>query len=152
MIDAVPPVEPPDAETIVRWMAANNPVFALLKCEIRHASSGRTCLAMPITPELANTFGAMHGGMIFAFADLCFGFTANAAQNVKGVSSSAEIHWLAPGKVGTTLIGDAKETWREGRNGLYDVYLDDEESGEMIAIVHGRMRFIGGEVMPTDAD
>ncbi len=138
----------PDPATVVRWMASNNPVFDLLKCEIRHAEPGRTCLAMPIAPEHANTFGAMHGGMLFAFADLCFGFTANAAQNIKGVSSSAEIHWLAPGLVGTTLLGDAREVWREGRNGLYDVHLSDEASGAMIAIVHGRMRFIGGTVMP----
>ncbi|MEO1719720.1 MAG: hotdog fold thioesterase [Pseudomonadota bacterium] len=137
---------PPAAE-IVAWMASNNPVFKLLQCEIIHAERGATRLAMPIGPDMINTFGAMHGGMIFAFADLCFGFTANAARNIKGVSSSGEIHWLAPGLSGDRLIGDAREVWREGRNGLYDVYLSNEGNGDTVAIVHGRMRFIGGPVM-----
>ncbi|MEO1694788.1 MAG: hotdog fold thioesterase [Pseudomonadota bacterium] len=135
---------------IVTWMAARNPVFKLLACEILHAERGHTRLAMPIGDNVINTFGAMHGGMIFAFADLCFGFTANAAQNVRGVSSSGEIHWLAPGIGGDRLIGDAHEVWREGRNGIYHVYLTQEGKGDTIAIVHGRMRFIGGPVVVDD--
>jgi len=141
-----------DPLTIVRWMAAQNPVFQLLECEILEAEHGRTKLAMPMGEIVVNTFGATHGGMIFAFADLCFGFTANGAENIKGVSSSGEIHWLAPGIPGDRLIGEAKQVWRKGRNGLYDVYLWNEKQGDLVAIVHGRMRFIGGDVMPPDAE
>lgn len=137
----------PEPIEIIRWMAARNPVFKLLQCEIIEAVQGRTRLAMPISDQVINTFGAMHGGMIFAFADLCFGFTANGAENVMGVSSSAEVHWLAPGAAGDRLIGDAEQVWRKGRNGLYDVKLWNEAQGDMVAIVHGRMRFVGGPVM-----
>ena len=86
-------------------------------------------------------------GLIFAFADICFGFTANAAKNQKGVSASAEIHWVSPGIIGDRLIGEAQEVWRKGRNGLYDVRMWNERQGETVAIVHGRMRFVGGTVM-----
>ncbi|MEL6290216.1 MAG: hotdog fold thioesterase [Pseudomonadota bacterium] len=137
----------PPPETVMRWMADRNPVFALLDCEIVEVARGRTVLAMPMTDKVMNTFGAMHGGMIMAFADLCFGFTANSAQNERGVSSSAEIHWLAPGVIGDRLIGEATQVWRRGRNGLYDVTLWNERKGDTVAIVHGRMRFIGGAVM-----
>ena len=140
----------PSPLDVMRWMAARNPVFALLKCEILEAREGYTRLAMPVAPAISNTFGVAHGGMLFAFADLCFGFTANAAQNLKGVSSSGEIHWLSSGLVGDRLIGEAKEVWRKGRNGLYDVTITSEQTGEVIAIVHGRMRFVGGPVMVED--
>lgn len=135
---------------IVEWMAARNPIFKMMQCEILISEPGFTRLAMPISPDMGNTFGVMHGGMMFAFADLCFGFTANAAQNLKGVSASAEIHWMAPGEVGGRLVGDATEVWRKGRNGLYDVMLKNGEEGDVIAIVHGRMRFIGGPVVVDD--
>lgn len=137
---------PPQFE-IITWMAARNPVFQMFACEILEAEHGRTKMAMPMTATVANTFGMLHGGLCFAFADLCFGFTANAAENIKGVSSSAEIHWLAPGIVGDRLIGEARQVWRVGRNGLYDVMMWNEAKGDMVAIVHGRMRFIGGPVM-----
>lgn len=140
---------PPQIET-VRWMAARNPVFQMYACEVLEAEHGRTRLAMPMLPQVANTFGHLHGGLSFMFADLCFGFTANAAENIKGVSSSAEIHWLAPGIVGDRLIGEAKQVWRAGRNGLYDVTMWNEAQGDVVAIVHGRMRFIGGPVVTAE--
>lgn len=138
----------PAALDIMRYMAAQNPVFQFLRIEILEAVHGRARFAMPVRREVTNTFGNCHGGITFAFADICFGFTANAARNEKGVSSSAEIHWLAPGLVGDRLIGDAREVWHEGRNALYDVTITNEHTGTVVAIVHGRMRFIGGKVMP----
>lgn len=138
----------PPALDVMRHMASINPVFQFLEIEILAASHGSGTFAMPVKHEVTNTFGNCHGGITFAFADICFGFTANAARNERGVSSSAEIHWLAPGRVGDRLVGEAREVWREGRNGLYDVTIRDERTGDTVAIVHGRMRFIGGQVMP----
>jgi len=143
----------PSAASIINHMAALNPVYDLLGLELLEATYGYSKFAMPVTPHLSNTFGNAHGGLIFAFADICFGFTANAARNSRGVSSSAEIHWLAPGLLGERLIGETKEVWHRGRNGLYDVRIWSEAQGdgrgneELIAIVHGRMRFIGGAVL-----
>lgn len=137
----------PPALDIMRHMAGQNPVFQFLEIEIIEARHGWARFAMPVRSEVTNTFGNCHGGITFAFADICFGFTANAARNEKGVSSSAEIHWLAPGLVGDRLIGEAREVWREGRNGLYDVTITNEHTGTVVAIVHGRMRFVGGRVL-----
>lgn len=139
---------PPPA-VIIDYMRELNPVYQMLAIECLEARQGYSKFAMPMTPSLGNTFGMTHGGLIFAFADICFGFTANAARNEKGVSSSAEIHWLSPGLIGDRLIGECHEVWRKGRNALYDVTLSNERQGEVVAIVHGRMRFIGGAVMET---
>ena len=158
----------PPAAQIIAHMAKLNPVYDLLAIELLEARHGYSRFAMPVTQHLSNTFGNAHGGLIFAFADICFGFTANAARNIRGMSSSAEIHWLAPGLVGTRLIGETREIWHKGRNGLYDVYIrsqtletdngaqtlagkstdsSDTDHDPLIAIVHGRMRFIGGTVL-----
>ncbi|MEM9029495.1 MAG: hotdog fold thioesterase [Pseudomonadota bacterium] len=137
----------PSALEIVRWMADRNPAFLELGIEIVAAERGRTRLAMAITPEFANTFDVMQGGLVFTLADLCFGFTANAAQNIRGVSASAEIHWVAPGLIGDRLVAEAVEVWREGRNGLYDVRLWNEANGDTVALVRGKTRFIGGAVI-----
>ena len=137
----------PSAMAIMRHMAGQNPVFQFLQIEILEAQHGRARFAMPVRREVTNTFGNCHGGITFAFADICFGFTANAARNEKGVSSSAEIHWLAPGLIGDRLVGEAREVWHEGRNALYDVTIKNEHTGTVVAIVHGRMRFVGGRVL-----
>lgn len=137
----------PPAIDIIRWMAERNPAFLELGIEILEAERGRTKLAMPMPTRFANTFSVMQGGLTFTLADFCFGFTANAARNERGVSSSAEIHWLAPGMIGDRLIAEGVEVWRQGRNGLYDVKIWNEKKGDMVAIVHGRMRFIGGTVL-----
>ena len=137
----------PSAMAIMRHMAGQNPVFQFLQIEILEAERGRARFAMPVRREVTNTFGNCHGGITFAFADKSFGFTAKAARNEKGVSSSAEIHWLAPGQIGDRLIGEAREIWHEGRNGLYDVTIKNEHTGTVVAIVHGRMRFVGGRVL-----
>ena len=99
---------------------------------------------MPVRREVTNTFGNCHGGITFAFADICFGFTANAARNEKGVSSSAEIHSLT-GQIGDRLIGEAREIWHEAM--ASDVTIKNEHTGTVVAIVHGRMRFVGGRVL-----
>ena len=51
------------------------------------------------------------------------------------------------GQIGDRLIGEAREIWHEGRNGLYDVTIKNEHTGTVVAIVHGRMRFVGGRVL-----
>ncbi|MEZ5842852.1 MAG: hotdog fold thioesterase [Hyphomicrobiaceae bacterium] len=132
---------------VMRWMASVNPIFKMLEIEIVEVGTASSRLVMPVTPAVSNTYGVAHGGMVFAFADLCFGFTSNAVTNQKGLSSSAEIHWTASGVVGDRLVGDTVEAWRKGRNGLYDVRIASERTGELVALVHGRIRFIGGEVI-----
>ena len=140
---------PPAARAVIEHMRAFNPVYQMLEIELLEAERGRSKFAMPLSRKIGNTFGMAHGGLIFAFADICFGFTANAAKNEKAVSASAEIHWVAPGIIGDRLIGEAREVWRKGRNGLYDVRMWNECQGETVAIVHGRMRFVGGKVLET---
>jgi acyl-CoA thioesterase len=141
------PTEPkPTRREMMDFMATRNPVFREMGMVVLEAVPGRSRLAMVVLPAMANTFGTCHGGVIFTLADMSFGWTCNAA-NEKAVTAGATIDIVGPAKVGDRLIADAVETYRQGRNALYDVRISVEATGADIALVRGRMRIIGGKVM-----
>jgi len=110
------------------------------------AEPGRARFAMLVRPDMANTFGTCHGGIIFTLADTAFGWTGNAT-NEKAVTAGASIEILAPAMVGDRLIADAVEVFREGRNVLLDVRVWREGTDVTVAHVRGRMRQVGGALL-----
>lgn len=132
---------------VIEYMGTVNRVFQGLGVEVLEAQPGRSLFAMVVQEPHTNTFGALHGGIIFALADQTFGFTCNA-QNEKAVSAGATIEFLGPAQLGDRVISEANEVYREGRNALYDVKIWVEATGAVVAHVRGRMRILGGSVMP----
>ena len=62
------------------------------------------------------------------------------------MTASASIEFLSPAKVGDRMLAEAREVYREGRTGFYDVRLW-VEGGDTVAMVRGRMRILGDTVM-----
>jgi len=131
-----------DRRDAVRWLADRNPVFRFLGLEIVEAEPGRTRFRMTVRPEHGNSFDYFHGGLIFAVADLTFGFTCNAAGQ-RAVTAGANMEFLAPVEIGDTVLSEAVEVHREGRTGLYDVRIWRERDDVTVARVNGRMRIVG---------
>ena len=144
----------PSPRAVIAYMAARNAVFRHLDIEVVEAERGRSTFALVVRPELTNTFDTMHGGMIFALADMTFGFTCNA-QNERAVTAGASIEMLHSPKVGDRVISEAREVYREGRNALLDVTLWIDRGADqprtIVAHVRGRMRLVGGKVMEEPA-
>jgi acyl-CoA thioesterase len=138
----------PTRREVMTFMASQNPVYHHMGMEVLEAVPGRSRFAMVVKPEMANTFGTCHGGVIFTLADMSFGWTCNAA-NEKSVTAGASIEMVGPAQVGDRMIADVTEVFRQGRNGLYDVRITIEATGAVVALVRGRMRIVGGPVMPT---
>ena len=136
------PVSPRE---LIAAMAERNPVYRHLGLEVVLAEPGRTQFAMTVREELTNTFGVGHGGIVFTLADMAFGFTCNAGGE-RAMTASAAIDYLAPAPVGQRLIADAREVARQGRNVFYDVVIS-VEGGDVVAIVRGRMRLLGGPTL-----
>lgn len=130
---------------LIEGMALRNPVYRHLGIEVEEARPGYTRFAMTVRHELTNTFGVGHGGIVFTFADMAFGFTCNA-MGERAMTASAAIDYLAPAPVGARLIAEAREVARQGRNAFYDVEIR-VEGGEVIAMVRGRMRLLGGPTL-----
>ena len=139
-------VEPTAEFQLIMKMAKRNPVFRHLGIEVELATPGHTRMSMQMRPDLTNTFGVGHGGIIFTLADMAFGFTCNASGE-RAMTASAAIDYLAPTPVDARLVADAREVERQGRNVFYDVTISIA-GGDTIAIVRGRMKVLGGPVVP----
>jgi acyl-CoA thioesterase len=144
------PLSEPSPREVIAFMASRNAVFKHLDIEVLEAERGRSKFALVVRRELTNTFDTMHGGMIFALADMTFGFTCNA-YNEKAVTGGATIEMLASPQIGDRVISEAREIYREGRNSLIDVTLWIDRGADqprtVVAHVRGRMRLVGGKVV-----
>jgi acyl-CoA thioesterase len=103
---------------------------------------GGAVMSMPVRSDMANGHGMCHGGFMFLLADSAFAFACNS-HNQRAVAAGAEIHFVAPAKVGDVLTAQASEQHRAGRSGFYDVRVIDQ-NGELIALFRGRSATIKG--------
>ena len=94
---------------------------------------------MPLREEHDNFMGMVHGGSIFAVADVAFSAASNSSGN-KAVAVHVSIDYLAAPADTPFLEADARLTSRAGRAGYYEMEVRSA-SGEVIAICHGRVRY-----------
>ena len=93
-------------------------------CVLEAVGPGYAKCSMAIGPEHMNPLGVPMGGAVFTLADFAFGVASNFDRDVF-VSSSAEIHFLAPAK-GKTVYAEAKEIRSGRRTCLFSVTVTDE--------------------------
>jgi acyl-CoA thioesterase len=110
---------------------------------------GYAVMSMPVRRDMANGHGMCHGGFMFLLADSAFAFACNS-HNQRAVAAGAEIHFVAPAKVGDVLTAQASEQHRTARSGFYDVRVTDQ-NGELIALFRGRSATIKGHLV-DDSD
>jgi len=150
-------------EAVAAHMASVNAVFQGLGMDVIDIGHGHATVTMTVRPDMSNTYGVCHGGIIFSLADMAFGFAANAYDE-RIVTASAEIHYLAPVPMGAKLAAFGTEVHRGPRSGLYDVTIRDfappvdvsaganenaEDALTTYAVMRGRARVIGGSVVPA---
>ena len=101
-----------------------------------------TCtLTMKIRRDMTNGHGICHGGLIFALADSAFAFACNS-EGVPTVAATGGIDFLAPVHVGDELTACARELWRGGSSGIYEVVVTNQQ-GAQVALFRGRSHRIG---------
>ena len=106
---------------------------------------GSAVMSMPVRADMANGHGMCHGGFMFLLADSAFAFACNS-HNQRAVAAGAEIHFVAPAKVGDVLTAQTNEQHRGGRSGFYDVRVTDQ-NGDLIALFRGRSATIKGHLV-----
>lgn len=106
---------------------------------------GEAVLSMTVRDDMVNGHDICHGGFIFTLADSAFAFACNA-YNETTVAASCDISFLKAARLGDRLTATACETYREGRNGVYDIIVTDA-TGTTVALFRGRSRTIGGPVI-----
>ena len=75
---------------------------------------------MQVRPDMTNGHHICHGGFVFALADSAFAFACNSYGD-STVAAAASIDFLAPVREGDALTATARELWRGGRSGLYEI-------------------------------
>jgi acyl-CoA thioesterase len=112
-----------------------------LGMQIVEVGPGRATLSMRIGEAMTNGHATAHGGFIFALADSAFAFACNSHGQTT-VAAHCSITYVRPGRLGETLVAEAREVTRFGRSGIYDVTVRVGE--ETVAEFRGHSRTVGG--------
>lgn len=146
-VEQMTPQELAEASTKALW--DGDSTSQRLGMILSDVAPGRATLTMTVTPEMSNGHGTCHGGYIFTLADSAFAFACNG-YNQRVVGQHASITYLSPARLGDRLTATATETSRQGRSGLYDVRVTNQD-GIHIAEFRGHSRSVKGTHLPVSA-
>ena len=111
---------------------------------VDRVARGAAVLSMTVRDDMINGHGTCHGGFIFTLADSALAFASNSYDQLS-VAAACDISFLKPAQPGDRLTAAAREVYREGRNGIYDVEVRNQ-SNEVIALFRGKSRTVPGQM------
>lgn len=120
-----------------------------LGMQLKCVGAGRSKLTTDVAQNMVNGHGMCHGGYIFLLADSTFAYACNSYDE-RTVAMHCAITFVAAAELGDTLVAEAREQTRFGRNGIYDVTVRKDD-GTLIAEFRGNSRTIGGAILADDA-
>lgn len=134
------------AEASARSLWESDTATQQLGMRLEAVGPGTATLSMTITPAMSNGHGTCHGGYLFTLADSAFAFACNS-RNQHAVAQHCSITYLLPGRIGDQLTAQAVEVSRQGRSGIYDVRITNQD-GQHLAEFRGHFRTIKGTHIP----
>ena len=124
-----------DVLEMLRARARRSPLLREQSIEVAEATPGRVVLHVDPPPNVVNGRGFIHGGYLFSICDTACAF-ACLSQTDGGVTQSAHITYVSPGRVGERLVVEAHEAARTSRSQTFDARVASP-SGDTIAIFRG---------------
>lgn len=137
------------AELAGRAMLERDPASRGLGMSLDAIGPGHARMSMPVREDMLNGHACCHGGYIFMLADSAFAFACNS-HNFNTVGAGCTIEYLAPARPGDVLVAEAREQALQGKSGIYDVVVLDQD-GRKIALLRGKSHRVAGTVVPVDA-
>jgi acyl-CoA thioesterase len=134
------------AEACAEAMFAKDHAAQHLGMTVDEVGPGTATVAMTVDERMINGHAICHGGLIFTLADTAFAYACNA-YNLVTVAQHCSVSFLAPAKLGDRLSAEAVERTREGRSGIYDIRVTNQD-GKPIAEFRGHSRTIQGNLVP----
>jgi acyl-CoA thioesterase len=112
---------------------------------------GRARVTMRVGEQMVNGHGLCHGGVVATLADSAFAFACNTYDDVT-VAAGFDVTFVAPARLGDTLVAQAREQARYGRSGLYDVTVYRRGPGEPVVVAEfrGRSRSLGRPLLTIE--
>jgi acyl-CoA thioesterase len=105
---------------------------------------GSASMQMTVREDMANVHNTCHGGLIYTLADSTFAYACNS-HNKNAVAVTCLIEYMRPAFVGDVLTATGGEQGIVGRNGVYDIRVENQK-GELVALFRGKSTQIKGEV------
>jgi acyl-CoA thioesterase len=115
-----------------------------LGMKLLRVGPGSARMQMAVREDMANVHNTCHGGLMFTLADSTFAYACNS-HNKNAVAVTCMIEYLRPAYVGDLLTATGREQGLEGRNGVYDIRVENQK-GELVALFRGKSTQIKGEV------
>ncbi len=103
-------------------------------------NSGTATAYLTVEPDMVNGIEVLHGGFVFALADYVFACAANSVLP-RVATADAQISFLAPARLGETLVAEATVSFSGGRRVIIDVTVCVAE--RTIALFRGTGRTTG---------
>jgi acyl-CoA thioesterase len=138
---------PSDILETLRARTRRSPLLRELAIEVVAAEPGRVTLSVDPPATAANGRGYVHGGFLFTLCDTACAF-ACISQSDGGVTQSAHITYVSPGRIGERLRIEAGEIARTRRSQTFDARVT-APSGETVAIFRGIFQLLPGKPAPA---
>jgi len=132
------------AEAAAAAMHARDRASLALGMKLLAVGPGSASMQMKVREDMANIHDTCHGGLIFTLADSTFAYACNS-HNKNAVAVTCMIEYMRPAYVGDLLTASGREQGLEGRNGVYDIRVENQK-GELVALFRGKSTQIKGEV------
>ena len=101
---------------------------------------GQATACLTVEPGMINGIEVIHGGFVFALADYAFACAANSVLP-RVATVDAQISFLAPARVGETLVAEATVSFNGGRRIIVDVTVRSDH--RTVALFRGTGRTTG---------
>jgi len=123
---------------------ASQPFNVLVGAELTGFSPGRAELTVPITPQLKQQHGFVHGGVISYAADNALTAAGASVLGPAAVTSEYKINYLRPA-IGTALIARATVVYSSKTQAVCrcDVFVVNEGEENLCAVSQGTIAKIG---------
>jgi len=124
---------PPNIQAVLKRPAPAAVVMGQELLEV-DAKAGRVRVAYDTTDQLANRYGAIHGGMTAAMLDDVISLAAGLTIEWGQITPTLEmkVSYIAQGKPGTRILAEARTIRRGGTVMFLEADLKDE-GGKLIA-------------------
>ncbi len=132
------------AELAGKTMYERDPASQALGMTLDAIRPGYARMSMRVRGDMLNGHATCHGGYIFMLADSAFAFACNS-HNFNTVGAGCTIDYLAPGREGDVLVAEAVEQALQGKTGVYDIRVTNQD-GRTIALFRGKSHRVSGMV------
>ncbi len=113
------------------------PFLKDLGVQVESAAEGRCRISAPVTPQVINPYGVLHGGVTFTLADTGMGIAVETllAPDERTATVESSIRYLLPAKSGR-ITADCRVIRRSNRFAVTEAQIFDE-TGQVLAVAGG---------------